>query len=183
MGRKRFELKGKRFGKLTVLSFHHIGSPVKHSHWLVRCDCGKELVCAGHNLVRGGSSSCGCGHKGCYSKKGTALRGVFRSYTNQAKNRGLSFSLSINEFKNLTSSSCYYCGALPSNERKARGNESYFYNGLDRKDNNIGYEIENCLPCCFFCNSAKRNISYEDFLKWIQTVYSTLIGDNHGKKN
>ena len=42
MGERTFDLTGRRFGKLTVISFdrYEAGS----SWWLCRCDCGGEKV-------------------------------------------------------------------------------------------------------------------------------------------
>lgn len=43
----------------------------------------------------------------------------------------------------------------------------YIYNGIDRVDNAVGYILENCIPCCEFCNKAKGTKTYFDFLDWI----------------
>ena len=43
-------------------------------------------------------------------------------------------------------------------------------NGLDRKDNSLGYTIYNVLPCCSFCNQAKMDANYEDFINWANKV-------------
>lgn len=56
---KRYELKGKTFGRLTVLQFAGMGDDYA-SHWLVRCECGVEKIVLGKNLVRGRTRSCGC---------------------------------------------------------------------------------------------------------------------------
>lgn len=52
------DLAGKRFGKLTVIEVNgknKFGSYM----WLCKCDCGKEAVVIGSNLIRGNSKSCG----------------------------------------------------------------------------------------------------------------------------
>ena len=54
------------------------------------------------------------------------------------------------------------------------GNE-FYYNGVDRIDNNSGYDIDNCAPCCHQCNWAKKNLTKADFLNWIERVYKTVI--------
>ena len=55
--RKR-DLTGLRFGKLIVISEStQIG---KHRCWTCLCDCGKENVVYGSNLVGGHTKSCGC---------------------------------------------------------------------------------------------------------------------------
>ncbi len=51
----RYQLAGMRFGRWTVLA-HSRGS-----HWLCRCDCGTEAPRHAHKLLKGQTSSCGCG--------------------------------------------------------------------------------------------------------------------------
>jgi hypothetical protein len=47
----------------------------------------------------------------------------------------------------------------------------YAYNGIDRVDNFKGYEIDNCVPCCYICNYAKRDMSKDQFLAWVKRIY------------
>lgn len=58
MFRKRLNLIGKRFGKLTVLRYR---GKDKHqaSLWLCLCDCGNKKTIVGHKLTRI-TRSCGC---------------------------------------------------------------------------------------------------------------------------
>ena len=56
---KPLELGGKRFGRLTVQTFSHIGND-RYAHWNCKCDCGKTAVVSGSNLRRGSTVSCGC---------------------------------------------------------------------------------------------------------------------------
>ena len=41
------------------------------------------------------------------------------------------------------------------------------YNGIDRKDNNLGYTPKNVVPCCSVCNFAKKNMPFDAFMAWI----------------
>lgn len=54
------DLTGKKFGKLSVIE--RCGSDSKGlALWVCRCDCGKEKVIRGHDLVcKKGTKSCGC---------------------------------------------------------------------------------------------------------------------------
>jgi hypothetical protein len=54
---KRIDLVGKKFGRLTVISFAHGGN---NAHWNCLCDCGKEKVIDGGCLKAGYTKSCGC---------------------------------------------------------------------------------------------------------------------------
>ena len=49
-----YELSGKRYGMLTVVSYDG------HGLWRCKCDCGNEKVIKGSNLLTGHVMSCGC---------------------------------------------------------------------------------------------------------------------------
>lgn len=55
---KTIEMDGKRFGKLTVLSYHD--TQRKRRRFLCQCDCGKITVAGGADLRGGAHQSCGC---------------------------------------------------------------------------------------------------------------------------
>jgi hypothetical protein len=55
---RRIDLIGKKYGKLTIISF--VGEKNKNFFWLCRCDCGKEKEINGMSLRIGRSKSCGC---------------------------------------------------------------------------------------------------------------------------
>jgi len=66
---------------------------------------------------------------------------------------------------------CHYCGIEEGNVIQIWGK---FYGlekrgkrlELDRKNNQKGYYIENCVLACAVCNCAKSNkFTYEEFLK------------------
>jgi len=65
----------------------------------------------------------------------------------------------LNEFIELSSMSCRYCGGV--NKTK----------GIDRIDNKIGYTKENSVSCCKLCNYMKNNYSVDDFLAHIKKIY------------
>ena len=70
--RKKLDLTGQRFGKLTVLApAENIGS---HTAWLCRCDCGQEAVIATRRLRAGRRISCGCDKDGLNEIPGGAGR-------------------------------------------------------------------------------------------------------------
>ena len=59
---KKIDLRGQKFGKLTVL--REIGRD-KHNKvlWLCRCECGNEVIVRGDHLRSGNTTSCGCYHR------------------------------------------------------------------------------------------------------------------------
>lgn len=65
IGKKQLQdLKGKRFGKLTVVKYCGERTPensrCKNHTWLCKCDCGKEKIILGASLRSGTTKSCGC---------------------------------------------------------------------------------------------------------------------------
>ncbi len=156
------ELKNKKFVKLTVIrrvENDKFGSV----RLLCECDCGKELVVFLRNLNTGSAKSC----KTCRVKpEQAATNQVFSIYKRGAKHRKLVFKLTREYFAVEIKKVCHYCGSSPLNLYRVKKN-TFVYNGLDRKDNSVGYTKENCVPCCKHCNRAKRNMSYEDFTSWL----------------
>ena len=96
---------------------------------------------------------------------------LFNDYKLSRTNRGHEFNLSESQFRNLTSGRCHYCNEEPKQISK---NDSdwgiYVYNGIDRKDNNLGYCIKNALSCCSRCNIMKRAIPYEEFIEHLDKI-------------
>lgn len=84
-------------------------------------------------------------------------RGRFKSYSNRARVRNLEFSLTENQFYELLSQDCHYCG----------DEQSY---GIDRKDSSVGYTKENSLPCCKMCNFMKRDLDYDLFIDKVKKI-------------
>ena len=96
---------------------------------------------------------------------------IYNSYNSNALRRNYKFELSKSEFFNIITKNCYYCGAKPNNVQKGvNNNDNYFYSGIDRIDNNIGYNIDNCVPCCKICNRVKSDLTYTKFIKWINNI-------------
>jgi|MucameStandDraft_1065616.scaffolds.fasta_scaffold32559_2 hypothetical protein len=60
--RKKLDLTGHRFGKLTVL--HPVENIGGRTAWLCRCDCGRELAAKTCHLRGGHVTSCGCQEPG-----------------------------------------------------------------------------------------------------------------------
>lgn len=59
-----FSIIGKKFGKLTVLSFDKI---IGHSsYWKCKCDCGNEVSKKRYNITSGKNPSCGCAKRECF---------------------------------------------------------------------------------------------------------------------
>jgi hypothetical protein len=167
IGRPVADKTGRRFGKLVVLGL--AGMKDNRAQWLCRCDCGNETVVHTGNFR--GTVSCGCvqaAPKIARAPGETARLRILEQYKRGARNRSLAWELADEDFDSLTSSDCHYCGQPPNTVFRAGKYEggTFTYNGLDRRDPAQGYVRENVLPCCPFCNRAKSDMSYEDFMVW-----------------
>lgn len=60
------DLTGKRFGRLTVVKFHHMAHA--QSYWECKCDCGTVKIICRSGLVSGETVSCGCYAKEIHAK-------------------------------------------------------------------------------------------------------------------
>lgn len=78
---------------------------------------------------------------------------IFDRIGRSAKQRGLSFNMTLDEFSIFFwGKPCFYCG------------DSFDTIGLDRVDSSIGYEVSNVVSCCARCNKAKHAMSQVEFL-------------------
>lgn len=98
-----------------------------------------------------------------------ALHFQYAIYKHQAKKRGYDFNISKETFFELTESNeCWYCGAEAIMLYKGK---PYPLIGVDRIDNNGGYDAGNVAPCCRRCNVAKGTMSHMEFMEWIKRCY------------
>lgn len=86
-------------------------------------------------------------------------KSLYKRYEYSAKERDYVFELSTTTFKRLIYSNCYYCGKSPQ-----QSHGSILYNGIDRLENDEGYNIDNCLACCKVCNRGKSTLDSTDFM-------------------
>lgn len=185
-------LVGRKFGKLTVLSKCNESyiSPQgkRHTRWNCVCECGKKTTPDTGSLKSGKSKSCGCfiTPEGLLRRKrgrkqDASASDVYSSYKINARKRGYEFKISKPEAISIFKQNCHYCGTEPSSIAKKCA-IPFFYNGIDRKENNTGYTLKNCVPCCGRCNRAKMTLSYGEFLCMIIKIYYNLIKP-HEKKD
>lgn len=52
------------------------------------------------------------------------------------------------------------------------------HNGIDRLNSSIGYEVDNCVPCCYICNRAKAQLDDKTFLNHITKIYNHRIKES-----
>ncbi len=74
-----------------------------------------------------------------------------------AKQRGIIFDISYDQFYAIFNDDCFYC------------DEPNFI-GLDRIDSDKGYVIDNICPCCYRCNVAKNTMTQEEFINLCKKI-------------
>jgi hypothetical protein len=167
MGRKCNNISGQKFGTLFVKNKTIIKG--RYLLWECECECGEICYVSSSDLKRGRVNYCSKCSKN-KSEKST-LNILYKIYKRNAIKRNYSFELTIDEFKELINKNCYYCNSKPQQILHKEGMKfDLIYNGIDRKNNKIGYTHENCVTACKFCNIAKRNFKSEDFIKWINQI-------------
>jgi hypothetical protein len=90
-------------------------------------------------------------------KRVWTVRDKYLNYQRNARKSNRVFELDIIVFENLVNGKCHYCGT----DKKI---------GIDRKDSTEGYIIENCVPCCWTCNSLKGALNDTDFINACRAV-------------
>lgn len=197
------DLTGVVFDYLTVIKYvgltgHYkcrkYGTTKAYHTWECLCKCGKTLNVRSTKLRNKSTVSCGC-KKLTYKPKwtkppGEAAKGfIYGTYKSSAKDRGHDFLLSLEEFVEIAGGNCYYCGCLPHKSAQIRKdgkkrstvfNGDWKYNGIDRKDNSIGYIKDNCVPCCWPCNELKSNYNEDEFIDMLRKIINNV--DNKENK-
>ena len=154
------DLVGEKFSNLTVIK-RLKNSPGNNDRlWLCTCDCGNTKIVSTVHLKNGIIKDCGCKkkprkHDLNHYLTSSTIYNLFVRYKNKAKKRNISFKINESFFEKIIKLNCAYCNNPPIK-----------YNGIDRVDNCKGYTVDNCVPCCKFCNRAKSNKSLEDFISW-----------------
>lgn len=182
----------KKFGKLLVIEKLNERGNRRQLKYLCRCDCGKLHKVTGESLRSGKSKSCGCIKKIPpnyeVNREIAIYKSLLHSIKTRAKKKKIEFNIILDDFIFLSKQPCYYCGLLNSNFatdlavkkwQEVKNKENTYiiikYNGLDRVDSSKGYTMDNVVPCCKYCNIAKNSMTQEEYVKFINRVYTFLV--------
>lgn len=85
------------------------------------------------------------------------LRSRWGMFVWRAAKKGQAVDLSFEDWtKLITNADCHYCGEKITHKSGC---------SLDRKDSDLGYSLDNVVPCCVSCNRMKNNIlTYEEMV-------------------
>lgn len=177
MGIKQKYSVGTKFNKLTIIGYNHTTKK-----YICKCDCGGLTTASAYCLRIGRHKSCQCGNHNPRPNRRLSYdvaikRRIYKNYKRAAKNRGYCFDLTEEQFFDIISQNCAYCGYPPMMEYHEKNNHHrYFvYNGVDRVNNSIGYTKENVVACCKICNNSKSTLSVDAWKTWILRVYHNFI--------
>lgn len=197
VGMKKENLLGQKFNRLLVIA--EAEHPSKRTAWLCQCDCGNTKIVKSEELKNNDTKSCGCLNDERrkerayglysgnikYSPREASARSVWRK--RYKDDNGIPFE----EFFKLSQLPCHYCGGKPNtiynaamddkkSSQYAKDNGNFVYNGLDRVDSSRSHTTDNVVPCCKWCNYAKRERTVEEFEEWIKRLYETTINRKGG---
>lgn len=177
---------GQKFGKLLVIEeIPPIPGGRDRIRWKCLCDCGNEYIAArGSRLKDGTNRSCGCFKeprdpstiKRKYTPSEATAKTIFDDDYASEKPGNLTFE----QFLELSQQNCFYCNGIPNNKRHRehknssqyfKDNSTYIFNGLDRIDSYLPHNFDNCVPCCKWCNYAKRERDVSSFIEWAKALY------------
>jgi hypothetical protein len=168
------------FDDLRVINLEFITKEwdtTKRKYYKCVCKCGDENYYEAGKLCRGKSKMCkNCAdrnrHQSTYS-----YSSLERQFNLSLKSTGKYISLTLEEFANIIKQNCHYCNEPPRlikylAKNKICYRENLIANGIDRVDSSIGYIKENCVPCCKKCNTAKNNLTLNEFKDHITKIYN-----------
>jgi len=167
--RRRNDLTGKSFGRLTVLKAGERRTATRGMYWLCKCECGTIKEISALSLVRGLVVSCGC-----YCKEINSLRVVHGqnrrhskktpTYTSWAKMNDRCNNQKCKEYQWYGAKGIIVCESW-------RNFENFFKDmgvrpigtTIDRIDSSGNYEPSNCRweTAKNQANNTSRNVSFE----------------------
>lgn len=169
-------IKGKKFGKLTVINLNN--SDKKHNNWVCLCDCGNNKIVRASSLIKGITQSCGClqkrtGKENPFWKGWEEISGeFFSSIKKGAEERNIEFKITIEYIWKLfikQDKKCILSGVELNFQ--SRGDLRDGTASLDRIDSDKGYTEDNVQWVHKDLNLMKLDFKQKEFIKWCELVY------------
>lgn len=109
------------------------------------------------------------------AKKKVNIDTKYKYYKREGENKGREYNLTLEESESYFLDSCYYCG-----ENAVKGEA---LNGIDRKNNNGNYTLDNCVTACEMCNMMKgdelNDVQFIQVCEHILTYLGIVDGDSY----
>jgi hypothetical protein len=173
------------------------------------CTCGNTFIISHSHLfkkqLKNIRANCGCfreepkEYKREYDSATYHRLYQHKKYTTIRRN--LEFSLSEEQFINISKKPCIYCEKVTLRNSYIKVEDTFGSNkgktgelilsnikgdrlknvdkytvpcsGIDRIDNSKGYIVDNCVPCCTYCNTIKGTRTVEEFYKRVEDLAPT----------
>jgi hypothetical protein len=103
-----------------------------------------------------------------YHKQNTSICRKYNYYKREALLKGRKFELTQHQCTNYFLANCFYC-----NKQAIEGE---LLNGIDRKNNDIGYITDNCVTACTLCNMIKGSFSDDEKFIFMCNHILTYLG-------
>jgi hypothetical protein len=169
------KLVGQRFNKLLVIERAR-NDKFGKSMWVCLCDCGNKTIVNSGSLLRNLTTSCGCNKiKYLHHKHYEDIPYYFfRKLENGAIDRGIEFNITIEDI---------WVQYIKQNKKCAISGLDIFFassgdkdiertTSVDRIDSSIGYVKDNIQIVHKRVNIIKGNMTKEELLFWIKTIYN-----------
>lgn len=180
------DLKGQKFGRLTVLGIaeRYTLRTSRHAKWHTRCDCGTLTTVYSDKLVNGHTKSCGCLFKEYHRKRRGKTHGIAATYyagcrcslckdaaKAYRKRKMLAVRQYIQEAKSRPCTDCkqsfpWYCMDL--DHIQERGPKKFMlsqYRHLNLNLKQVTEEIAKCEVVCAVCHRKRTQTRYEGWPK------------------
>lgn len=185
--------KGDVYGDFTILEDEPIrkvyvsstGKKTIRALWTCMCKCGSITQRTTTDLItKQGIKKCTvCGYKERpqSTRRQSDIERLYNlsivSRCKKSKDR-IKNLLSLEDFERLINENCFYCGQPPKEttlgKNKIVQNIKIVRNGIDRVDPTKHYSLDNCVPCCKYCNIVKSDLTQEQFITKINQIYTHL---------
>lgn len=185
--------KGDVYGDFTVIedepirkvSVSSTGKKTIRASWLCQCKCGEIVRRTTSDLITNQGikkcTACGYMERPQSTRRQSDIERLYNlSIVSRCKNsKGrIKNLLSLEEFERLIKENCFYCGQPPKevtlSKNKVVQNIKIVRNGIDRVDPSRHYSLDNCVPCCKYCNIVKSDLTQEQFFTKINEIYTHL---------
>ena len=138
---EKIDISGQVFSRLTVIE-----RASERDKWICKCECGTKKAIFKGNLVRGKARSCGCLHSEELSAANkTHGMSASKTYAVWMHMKGRCENPNNNEYKNYGARGIKVCERWGSFDNfLADMGERPFGLSIERKDNDAGYNPDNC---------------------------------------
>lgn len=176
---KRNNLVGQKFGRLTVCEIARVVLPKQNVLWACLCECGGKADAYAYDLKSGRVKSCGCLIKeGAATKHGMARHGKARSSTYNI------WAAMLQRCTNEKDAAYKHYGGRGIRAAEEWASFAAFFSdmgerpegmSIERKDNNAGYNKENCVWASTSAQARNKRTTVFVIVGGEQVVFSGAL--------